>query len=626
MADEKVALLLAQTGGRDKADDTTRRASADRGPSEKQPEEYASDTTDEPVVSKSKEEEANGRPDEKDGEKTAKEDDKGKSKDTKKDDKPPPAGGYDDTPAPRAAPGYTVRFTFHRATELPMADINSLSSDPYIVAELKTDLPKRQAEDPPFLFRSPTKRRTTNPVWDCPWIVGHVPSSGFNLKVRIYDEDPADHDDRLGNVRIVVPSLGEDWHGIHEQAFKIKKRMGSKRAYLIRGCTALFTRGMHMSGHLHVSVQVLGRTEGPGGRIYNIGPQYWSQHLSPMIGRITGTKEPGDDNKTEKYNFQANQFQLRGPVPPHLYHRYVEFKPFVKGMFTRSGVRGRILNLALHHQHAHVYNYDRSTLYGSFPEPSREMTLQFLSMVHFDQGGRVFTYVLTLNGQFRFTETGKEFGIDLLSKHTMHSDVSIYVAFSGEFLVRRLRYPEREPGDADQKTHPPAEIEGGPPQEEPSRDPSCYELIIDNDSGTYRPNGLYLEQLKGFMEDNLPGLKIQALACDDERLAKMKEEQKASKDAEGDRRTFLQTSDAGSISSSDESELERRAGGSERKKRKMQMKRRIKRSKITNLGGEGSKFERGVRIVAEPRRVVESWRKGNKGKRDGEAGEKGRAH
>jgi len=59
-----------------------------------------------------------------------------------------------------------------------------------------------------------------------------------------------------------------------------------------------------------------------------------------------------------------------------------------------------------------------------------------------------------LDGQLRFTETGKEFGIDLLSKHTMHSDVSQYIAFSGEFFIRKIG--------------------------EQSKDPKDYELVIDN--------------------------------------------------------------------------------------------------------------------------------------------------
>ncbi len=130
-------------------------------------------------------------------------------------------------------------------------------------------------------------------------------------------------------------------------------------------------------------------------------------------------------------------------MPDELYHRYVEFKPFIKGTFTRAGLRGRILNHALHHQHARVYNYDRSTVYGVFAAPCAAMTRHLLDMVHWDQGWRTFTYVLTLDGLFRFTETGKEFGIDLLSKHSMHSDVSIYIAYSGEFFVRRRRRRRR---------------------------------------------------------------------------------------------------------------------------------------------------------------------------------------
>lgn len=116
---------------------------------------------------------------------------------------------------------------------------------------------------------------------------------------------------------------------------------------------------------------------------------------------------------------------MAGPVPTKLYHRYVEFKPFVAGMFEGEGLRGRILHKALHHQHERIYNFDKETKYGTLPGPGDEMTLQFLDMVHYDEGGRIFTYVITTDGMFRFTETGKEFGIDLLSKHTMHSDVNV---------------------------------------------------------------------------------------------------------------------------------------------------------------------------------------------------------
>jgi hypothetical protein len=217
-------------------------------------------------------------------------------------DKPPPAGGHDDIPIPRAPAGFTLRIVFHRATSLPMADLNSLSSDPYLLVQLNTQLTPRHKKDPRMRFRTPTVRRSTNPVWDCQWVVANVPASGFALKARIYDEDPADHDDRLGNVHVHVDRISDGWEGIREEAFKIKKRMGSKRAYLIRGCAAMLSSRVQMSGHLIMSVEVLGRTEETHeGRIWTVGPCAWTQHLSPMIGRLAGTKEPGEKGAAEKY-------------------------------------------------------------------------------------------------------------------------------------------------------------------------------------------------------------------------------------------------------------------------------------------------------------------------------------
>lgn len=242
-------------------------------------------------------------------------------------------------------------------------------------------------------------------------------------------------------------------------------------------------------------------------------------------------------------------------------------------MFTATGVQGFILSKALHHQHSRVYSFDRSTQWGHFgPNPGEGVTHQFLDLVHWDQGGRIFTYVLTLDALWRFTETGKEFGIDMLSKHTMHSDVSIYIAYSGEFFIRRLKHSHRppppEPTEAasqdhppaheDNPTHPPNDIDGGPPKEEGPRDPSHYELVIDNDSGTYRPNAKLLPLLKAFLAANLPGLHIMTLDCngDADKMNKMKSEQRERKKKEGDHIIYRQGSRGSSISSSDESDLD----------------------------------------------------------------------
>ncbi len=153
----------------------------------------------------------------------------------------------------------------------------------------------------------------------------------------------------------------------------------------------------------------------------------------------------------------------------------------------------------------------------------------------------------------------------------MHSDVSIYISFSGEFFIRRLKKPpppkhehnEDKPDDYD--IEPPS---GEPsnkdkeqrPSKEPSQDPHNYELIIDNDSGTYRPNAKYLHTLREFMQKNLPGLKVVTLDCraDEDKMNKMKNEQRERK-KQGAQMTYQQNHSASSISSSDEEELDRRA-------------------------------------------------------------------
>ncbi|KAF2725607.1 hypothetical protein K431DRAFT_215822 [Polychaeton citri CBS 116435] len=495
-----------------------------------------------------------------------------------------PEGGFDSTQVPKRPNGYTMRFTFHRAENLPMADMNALSSDPYILAQLNSETPSRHKEDPHLRFRTATIRKNINPIWDQQWVVANVPASGFKMKLRVYDEDPNDKDDRLGNVHVSVPSIDESWRDMKEVSYEIKKRSGSKRAYLLQAVVACFSSTKGMGGHVVFSVENLGRTpdDGQNGRLYTVGPSWWTRHYSPLLGRIANRKEPDtagqqtSDKKIERYNFQSNQMQLSGPVPSQLYHRYVEFKPWVKRMFTSTGIQGFLLGKALHHQHSRVYHFDRGTVWGRLEKsPSVDVTKQFLDLVHFDQGGRIFTYVLTLDALFRFTETGKEFGIDMLSKHTMHSDVSIYIAFSGEFFVRRVKHPRQPPPPEGTEetshdhpsehkpnvTHPPDDLPGE--HDEPATDPSHYELVIDNDSGTYRPNAALLPKLKEFLSKTLPGIHIMTLDCqaDAEKMAKLKQNQRDLKKREGNQVIYRQGSMGSigsSVSSSDIDELEAR--------------------------------------------------------------------
>jgi hypothetical protein len=340
---------------------------------------------------------------------------------------------------------------------------------------------------------------------------------------------------------------------------------------------------------------VLGKSDPPHGQIYTVGPTYYFKHFSPMIGRFTGIKvnkeeesadsqghdaastaEDGSqhaDKKTQKYDFQANEIQLAGPVPQKLYHRYVEFRPIIGVLFRGTGIRGRILNKALHHQHERIYNFDKSTHWGTFKPCSEEASLQLLKMAHFDEAGRLFTYVITLDGLMRFTETGKEFGIDLLSKHTMHSDAQIYVACSGEFFIRRLKKPKASDDlDPGQPTHPDKEVKGGPPNASPPQKPQYYQIVIDNDSGTYRPDKSVLPDLRELLERNFPGLGVVVLACDDPEDQKLKENQRNVKKKEGQnvRMVLNRSPSASSFSSDDISDLDDmdRAGDEGRRSKK----------------------------------------------------------
>jgi len=122
--------------------------------------------------------------------------------------------------------------------------------------------------------------------------------------------------------------------------------------------------------------------------------------------------------KIQHFSFAATKIQLTGPLPPSLVHQYVVFRPIIKTFYTKKGLLGVALNRALKHQYRTIYSYNKNTTYGVCDTDANKEGLarKLLEFTRWGEGGRLYTYIITLDGEWRFTETGKEFGIQMLSK------------------------------------------------------------------------------------------------------------------------------------------------------------------------------------------------------------------
>lgn len=151
-----------------------------------------------------------------------------------------------------------------------------------------------------------------------------------------------------------------------------------------------------------------------------------------------------------------------------------------------------------------------------------------MELVDYGEGGFIFTYVLNLDGLLRFTETSKTSKIKFLSRHIVLSDVNASIAYSGEFFVRRLPQSIKNFDNPQQKAH--SNNNNDNILSDQTKDACDYQLIIDNESGTYKPKGTLLPFLKQFFNENFPGLDIEILNYSDEKLSKMKDEQRQRKE------------------------------------------------------------------------------------------------
>ncbi|KAF7974235.1 hypothetical protein HWV62_13118 [Athelia sp. TMB] len=368
----------------------------------------------------------------------------------------------------------TKRLAQDKGYEIPMVDLviqfigaNGLpkmdvvgSADPYFIAKL----------DDHCHFVSTVISDTLGPVWNETWRVKNVPSTA-TLSVRVMDKDnDAPTDDYIGK-------------------FETSVTAGAKEVEIL-GPILKRTRG-------HFWLKIESTKSGPDAKKYPYlfdGPIRYSRHFSPTVGHLTSINDArlystwkvyikgiplffGDKVQPWNKDYKAAQSIFKGPG----------------SIFVRAGI-----------QAGHRMLYARTTHngFGVIHEKTDVMKLLTGAVRKGDgtlvEGPHrvkpaVYTYIISSeDDSFRFSETGAAFFVDFASKHALHSNCAEAVRYSGEFHPRPKggweNFADNTPDD---------QVE--------------WELVIDNNSGTYSPDKGMLPQVKKLLEYNFPEFTIFAL-------------------------------------------------------------------------------------------------------------------
>lgn len=171
---------------------------------------------------------------------------------------------------------------------------------------------------------------------------------------------------------------------------------------------------------------------------------------------------------------------------------------------TSAAVRGTI-------QAGHRMLYARTTRNGFGVINSTKDVINILhggkegSMYAHRVKPAVYTYIISIDDDsFRFSETGATFFVDFASKHALHANCAEAVRYSGEF------HPRPEGGwENFDDTIPDDQVR--------------WELVIDNNSGTYSPDPMGLADLKELFQYNFPEFKVHTFDFNDPRLVQSRD-------------------------------------------------------------------------------------------------------
>ncbi|RDB19426.1 hypothetical protein Hypma_013524 [Hypsizygus marmoreus] len=371
-------------------------------------------------------------------------------------------------------PFVDVEIQFIGASGLPKLDVVG-SADPYFVANI----------DEKVSFVSAVKANTLTPVWNETWRVKNVPATA-DIRVEIMDKDEgAPHDDYVGK-------------------FKTTVSPGAKEAE-IEGPLFRRTRGTFwLKVESHPS-----KDANPSKFPYLFdGPIRFSRHFSPTVGYLTNLDDVrlystwkiylkgvplffGDQYQCWNKEYKAAQSIFQGPASIAVRssiqagHRMLYARTAKDG----SGVIDEFADLS-------------QILHGGLgTRPGAQKYAQFANRIK----PAVYTYIISAeDDSFRFSETGAAFFVDFASKHALHSNCAEKVRYSGEF-------------------HPRPKGGWAAFSDDIQDNEVDWELVIDNNSGTYAPDKMLLPELRELLEYNFPGFGIYAWDHEDPKLKESRE-------------------------------------------------------------------------------------------------------
>ncbi|KAJ7684290.1 hypothetical protein DFH06DRAFT_969484 [Mycena polygramma] len=362
-------------------------------------------------------------------------------------------------------PYVDLTIQFIGASGLPKVDVVG-TADPYFVAKL----------DDRISFVSTVKVNTLAPVWNEMWMVKNVPKHA-NLAVEVLDKDDgAKRDDYIGK-------------------FSVSVSEGAKEA-VIDG--PLFRRA---GGTFWLKIESKPAAEDPKSYPYMFdGPVRFSRHFSPTVGLLTNTVSSDEDRRlysTWKMYIRGVQLFFGDTVQPwnHGYKAAQSiFGPGPSSLAVRSGIMA-----------GHRLLYARTTTNKFGVIDTGKDVLAIMRPGGARVKPAVYTYIISAeDDSLRFSETGAAFFVDFASKHALHANCHPSVRYSGEFHPRPAggwkAFSEETP-DADVK----------------------WEIVIDNNSGTYSPDKKLLPQLKALLEYNFTGITVYALDREDPELTESRE-------------------------------------------------------------------------------------------------------